>query len=65
MKVTTEILDSFIRDEVRLDTLITELINEKYNRLPKGDRTPLVGESLVLGKVMKHFLILMFRREKR
>lgn len=64
VKVTAEILDGFIRDEVRMDTLITELINEKYNRLPKGDRTPLVGESLVLGKVMKHFLILMFRREK-
>lgn len=64
VNVTTEILDSFIKDEVRLDTLITELINEKYNRLPEGDRTPLVGESLVLGKVMKHFLILMFRREK-
>lgn len=64
VKITTEILDSFIRDEIRMDSIITELINEKYNRLPKGDRTPLAGESLVLGKVMKHFLILMFRREK-
>lgn len=64
VKITEEILDSFIRDEVRMDGIITELINEKYNRMPEGDRTPLVGESLVLGKVMKHFLILMFRREK-
>ncbi|MCM1077279.1 MAG: PD-(D/E)XK nuclease family protein [Bacteroides sp.] len=64
VKITGEILDMFIKDEVRIDTLITELINEKYNRLPPGDHTPLVGESLVLGKVMKHFLTLMFRKEK-
>lgn len=64
VRVTSEILDSFIKDEVRTDTLITGLINEKYNRLPAGDRTPLTGESLVLGKVMKHFLSIMFRREK-
>lgn len=64
VKITSEILDSFIRDEVRIDTIITELINEKYNRYPAGDRTPLVGESLVLGNVMKHFLKLMFTKEK-
>lgn len=65
VKITTEILDSFIKNEVRLDTVITELINEKYNRYPAGDRTPLVGECKVLGRVMKHFLILMFREEKK
>lgn len=64
VKITREILDGFINDEVRIDTMITELINEKYNRFPKGDRTPLVGESLVLAKVMKHFLLIMFRQEK-
>ena len=64
VKITREILDAFIRDEVKIDTIITELINEKYNRFPKGDRTPLVGESLVLAKVMKHFLKLMFSKEK-
>ncbi|MCM1355199.1 MAG: PD-(D/E)XK nuclease family protein [Staphylococcus sp.] len=64
VKVTPEILDHFYRDEVRIDKLITALINEKFNRFPKGDLTPLVGESLVIGKVMKHFLRLMFLREK-
>lgn len=64
VKITTEILDRFINDEIRIDRLITELINEKYNRLPKGDLTPLVGESLVIGNVIKRFLILMFSREK-
>lgn len=65
VKITSEILDSFIRDEVKMDTIITELINEKYNRYPAGDRTPLVGECKVLGRVMKHFLTLMFREEKK
>lgn len=64
VKITAEILDGFINDKLRIDTIITELINERYNRYPKGDRTPLVGESLVLGKVMKHFLRLMFAKEK-
>lgn len=64
VKITPEILDGFINDKVRIDTLITELINERYNRYPAGDRTPLVGESLVLGQVMKHFLRLMFAKEK-
>lgn len=64
VKITSEILDSFIKDEIKLDTVITELINEKYNRYPAGDRTPLVGECKVLARVMKHFLILMFCAEK-
>lgn len=65
VKVTSEILDSIIRDDIRTDTVITQLINEKYNRFPEGDTTPLTGESKVLAKVMKHFLVLMFREEKK
>ena len=49
VKITPEILDHIISDNVKLDRIITELINEKYNRYPKGDTTPLVGESKVLG----------------
>ncbi len=65
VKITPEILDHIISDNVKLDRIITELINEKYNRYPKGDTTPLVGESKVLGHVMRHFLKLMFREEKK
>ena len=65
VKISGDILDSFIKDDIRLDTVITELINEKYNRYPKGDRSPLVGESKVLARVMKHFLVMMFREEKK
>lgn len=65
VKVTEEILDSFINDNRKIDRVITQLINEKYNRLPKGDLSPLIGESKVLAKVMKHFLILMFKAEKK
>ncbi len=65
VKITSDILDSFINDHVRIDSVITELINEKYNRYPKGDRTPLIGECKVLAHVMKHFLIMMFREEKK
>jgi len=65
VKITSEILDSFIRDDIKLDTVITGLINEKYNRYPPGDLTPLTGESKVLARVMKHFLVMMFREEKK
>ncbi len=64
VKVTAEILDALIADNRRIDRVLTALINEKYNRRPAGDLTPLSGESKVLAKVMKHFLILMFRAEK-
>ena len=65
VKITSEILDAIMADQVRLEKLITQLINEHYNRYPKGDLTPLTGESKVLGHVMKHFLIMMFREEKK
>lgn len=63
--ITEEILDAIIKNHVKLEKLITQLINQHYNRYPKGDLTPLTGESKVLGHVMKHFLLLMFREEKK
>lgn len=62
--ITPEILDMLINSDVKLDRLITETINEFYNRLPRGSATPLEGESLILGNVMKHFVKLLLRKEK-
>lgn len=65
VKVTAETLDAIIGDSLYIDKVITSLINERFNRLPHGDLTPLVGESKVMAKVMKHFLVMMFREEKK
>lgn len=65
VKITSEILDSIISNPVKIDRLITKHINKEYNKLPEGDLTPLVGESKVLGQVMRHFMLVMFREEKK
>ncbi len=65
VKITADILDSIINHPVKIDRVITQLINEKYNKLPAGDLTPLVGETKILGQVMKHFMVVMFREEKK
>lgn len=64
VRITAEILDSIIKNPDKIERIITQLINEKYNKRPQGDNTPLVGEAKVLGQVMLHFMLVMFRQEK-
>ena len=64
VKVTAEMLDEVINSKVRLDRLITETVNELFNKRPAGDLTPLVGEAKVMGNLIKYFLTRMFELEK-
>lgn len=64
VKVTEEMLDDIIRSHTTLDRLITETVNEVFNKRPAGDRTPLVGEAKVMGNIIRYFLTRMFELEK-
>lgn len=63
VKITAEMLEHVINDKVGTDRLITQVVNQRFNRLPEGDVTPLTGEAKVLGKVMRHFIVMMMRQE--
>ena len=54
VEVTESMLKPYVEENsIKLERLITEEINDKFNRLT-GDKslTPLLGESLILGKVI-------------
>lgn len=65
VKITAEILDKIISSPTLLDRLITATVNELFNRRPKDDLTPLVGEAKVMGNIIKYFLTRMFELEKQ
>ncbi|MCM1522167.1 MAG: PD-(D/E)XK nuclease family protein [Muribaculaceae bacterium] len=65
VKVTPEIIDRILKNSAALDTLITQVVNERFNRREEGDTTPLMGEARVLGKVMRHFIGLMLKEERK
>ncbi len=65
VKITSDMLDSVINSAAYLDRIITEIINTGFNKLPEGSTRALVGEAKVLGVIIKHFVKLMFRDEKR
>ena len=64
VKVTAEMLDDIIRSRTRLDRLITETVNEIFNKRGPGDASPLVGEAKVMGNLIRYFLTRMFEIEK-
>ena len=64
VKVTAEMLDDLIHSRSRLDRMITETVNEIFNKRPAGDTTPLVGEARVMGNLIRYFLTRMFELEK-
>lgn len=64
--ITAEILQDIIKPENQhiLEKLITEKINKEFNKLDDENlHTPLVGEALVMGKVMLETMKTMFKRE--
>lgn len=64
--VTPELIDRYLEHgNTCVDRLVTESINRNYNKLP-DDRvaTPLVGESLVLGRVIRHSILAMLRCDR-
>lgn len=66
VKITAEMLDSVIdNNSTLLDRLITETVNEEFNRRPAGDLTPLTGEARVMGNLIRYFLQRMFQAEKQ
>ncbi len=65
--VTVSMLERFTRKEnTELDRIITRTINLKYNRL-NDDRLdqPLVGEALILGRVMRAAVVSMLREDMK
>lgn len=65
VKVTADMLDSVTRPGSELERVITETVNEHFNKLPEGDVTPLVGEAKVMGNLIKYFITRMLEIEKR
>ncbi|MCM1163507.1 MAG: PD-(D/E)XK nuclease family protein [Muribaculaceae bacterium] len=65
VKVTPEMIDAILADTVTLDRLITSVVNEIYNHRSPGDLSELVGEARVLAKVMRHFIELMLKEERK
>lgn len=65
VKVTAEMLDSLIHSKGKLDRLITEAVNDLFNKRGKGDTTPLIGEAKVMGNLTKYILTRMFEQEKQ
>lgn len=62
--VTARMLDDITAPHSPLDGIITETVNELFNRRQSGDRTPLTGEARVMGNLIRYFLERMFRFEK-
>ncbi len=65
-QITAELLQHYINPKNRLylERLITETVNEQFNKLPSDQlHTTLVGEALVMGKVILETVVSMFRRE--
>lgn len=64
--ITSELLQQSIKPGNRhfLERIITETVNKEFNKLDDDKLlTPLVGEALVMGKVMLETVVSMFRRE--
>lgn len=65
VKITDELLDHYINnDNIFIDKLITYSINLNYNRLGHRNPTPLIGEALVLSKIIKATIRKMLECEK-
>lgn len=65
VKITAEILDHYTKpNNTLIDRLITYAINKIFNRLGDECPTPLVGEALVLGRVIKESIRKMLETEK-
>lgn len=64
--ITTDLLEHYIdpKNQLLIDQLFTSTINKEFNKLDeKKWMTPLTGEALVMGKVMKETFISMLKRE--
>lgn len=62
--VTRDMLECYIkRSEILLDPIITATINKEYNHRPAGDLRPLVGEALILGRIIKESVVKLLEKE--
>lgn len=62
--VTKEMLDRYIKSaEILIDPIVTSAINEHYNHRPAGDMRPLVGEALILGRVIRESVVRLLEKE--
>lgn len=63
--ITLENIENFINSPVLIDSLIVKSINRHFYKRGDNDTTPLVGETELLGRVMKMFIIEMLKNEKQ
>lgn len=63
--VTSGMLEEFLRpNNLFVDKLVVEMINKHYHRLPEERRQErLVGESMIVGKVLRASLLEVIRRD--
>lgn len=63
--VTGDMLERYIKSsEILVDPLVTATINEEYNHRPAGDLRPLVGEALILGRIIRESVVKLLERER-
>ncbi|MCM1520525.1 MAG: PD-(D/E)XK nuclease family protein [Lachnoclostridium sp.] len=62
--ITSGILDNIIKSPSRIDRAVTESINFHYNHRGRDCFEPLKGESLLIGRVMVHFVKILLEMEK-
>lgn len=62
--VTRDMLERYIKSsKILVDPLVTAAINEFYNHRPAGDLRPLVGEALILGRIIRESVVKLLEKE--
>ncbi|MBD5226220.1 MAG: hypothetical protein HDS68_09735 [Bacteroidales bacterium] len=62
--ITADNLEEMAQNHTALDKIITQTINKHFSRLGDENDTPLVGDALIIGKIMKMLVESTLRREK-
>lgn len=62
--ITADILEKMAGDRINLDKIITRTINKHYTRLGEDNDTPLIGDALIIGKIMRMLTEATLQREK-
>ncbi len=62
--ITDDDIDRFLKTPTLIDSLIVKSINKNYFNRGDSDTTPLHGETEVLGRVMKMFVVNMLELER-
>ncbi len=62
--ITAENLEQMAQNDIALDKIITRTINKHFTRIGDDNDTPLVGDSMIIGRIMKMLVQATLRREK-